>query len=79
MEMSKLSWFNYNEMINDIVEVNVNLARAPIDFVGDNISKVKGYVVKRELVRQPSERMFVIYFYIFSCIIYMYDSYICFA
>ena len=55
--MGKLSWFNYNEMINNIVEVNVNLVRAPIDFVGDNVSKVKGYVVKKELVRQPSERM----------------------
>ena len=57
--MENISWFNYNEMINNIIEVNVNLVRAPIDFVGDNVSKVKGYVVKKELVRHPSERMFI--------------------
>ncbi len=48
LEIDKLSWFNYKEMIDNIVEVNG----------GDIVSKMKGYVVKKQHVRQPSDCMF---------------------
>ena len=48
LQIDKLSWFNYKQMIDQIVEVNVKVARAPIDFGGDMLSKVKGYVVKQQ-------------------------------
>jgi len=47
-EIDALSWFNYKAMIDGIVEVNVNVARAPIDFGGNIISQVSEYVSKSQ-------------------------------
>ena len=54
-QMEKLSWFNYKEEISANLDAAVNLVKTPIDFGGDVIMKVKGYVVKQQLVREQSE------------------------
>eukprot|EP01084_Bolivina_argentea_P226694 382891_1 len=53
--IDNISWFNYKEMIDDIVQVNVKVAKAPIDFGADLVSKAKRYVDKKEVIRQPSQ------------------------
>lgn len=54
-QMEKLSWFNYKEEITKSLDVAVNLVKAPVDFGGDVISKVKGLVVKQHHVREQSD------------------------
>lgn len=54
-QSAQLTWFNYRELVTDNLNVAVNLAKAPIHFGGDVISKVKGYVVKQRLDRDPSD------------------------
>ena len=56
-EIDKVSWFNYKEMIDNVIEVNVNIAKAPIEFGGEFLSGIyKRHVIKQELVRQPSNK-----------------------
>ena len=59
-DIDNISWFNYKKAIEEVIDFNVNLAKKPIDLVGDIYSKGKGLVNKQQMRRSSHGLKFIL-------------------